>query len=744
MSSKRPKKLFSGIWSKLRKSPEPSAVDGTPCLEDASATRVSISQRDEQTPSTSLLLPGPPIPTQVDEAAALWMEAYDSLTQEEEDLAHTYEILLTTHSGTAYAVDGIVNLFTGCSRPNRINLMTSLARDAIAKAEKNSSHLEGVVTAAELLGIVSNGVSKLLNAYPIAAMVLSGVAVVLPVIVKPIKARTLIATCLKHVLEQTEWYMSLSRALLENNWSDSSLFARHRGVMRNALVQLYKALLQLEMRCVCRYFDSREILPSLKEMLSLVDWDGDIKSLRELEQDMAAKVSQYNTQALVNQLVRISAGQTELATEMKKTTTVLDSIMGQNEDWRDEQMQRHRSVMREQLSALIGKFNTTPYRAHMMRNNERVEGTCQWFCNHEKFTRWLVSESDPVLVVSADPGCGKSTLAQYLIQTILPHEQPAATICYFFFKDTPEQRTISTALCALLHRLFDKQPELAETCRDQILRYGEKLFTDSQLLWEILTKAVTSQSSLAEATWNGSVICVLDALDECDATELRMFLKNLDSLLAIDMTDGEPPRIKFLLTTRGYPEILQQINVMESRILRLAGEGKNEMDAIQEEILLVVGHRLKRLAKMKNIDMDTVKVIEHVFTQRGAAQRTYLWVKLVFEVLDANFDDDPDEWVRLINDPPLTIFGAYETLLQRVKPKDKEFVRLLVSLVFIARRPLSLREMNTAIEVRSRVNAKDIPRLATDESFRSRVIDAVSNFWSHFIPVSSNLRAPEL
>ncbi|KAI0552690.1 hypothetical protein F4679DRAFT_45384 [Xylaria curta] len=728
MPSNKPRKLLKRAWNKLRKFPERPAVDVERRSEDSSASTASLRSSGLLPSGVQHAATAPTEVNEADEATALWMDAYDSLKQEDKDLVHTYELLLAAQSSTTYAAVEIVNLFTGCTPSMRISLMTDLARGAIAKAEQNSSRLEGIVTSAELLAVVSSGVSKLLDVYPLAAMILSGVAVVLPAIVKPIKARALITTCLKHILEQTEWYMSLSRVLLRNNWPNDNMFTQHRSSMRNALVKLYKSLLQLEMRCVCRYYNSHEILASLQEVLSLVDWDGDLRSLKEVEQDIAEKISKYNIQALVNELFRISTGQTELTTEMKRAVTNLDSIIKQHEDWRDEQMQRHRNMMREQLSALIGKFNTSPYRAHMMRNNERVEGTCQWFCNHEKFTQWLGSDSDPILVVSADPGCGKSTLAQYLIETILPHEQPGVSVCYFFFKDTPEQRMTTTALCALLHGLFDKQPELAEICKDQILKYGEKLFTDPQLLWEILTKAVAPQSSQIETTSNSSIICVLDALDECDPEELRGLLRNLDSLMVIGATKYERPRIKFLLTTRGYPGILQQINVMESRILRLAGEGKDEMDAIQEEISLVVGHRLKKLIKMKDIDMETEKIIGHAIGERGASQRTYLWVKLVFEVLEANFDDDPDEWERLIYNPPLTIFEAYEKLLQHVKPKDQEFVRLLLSLVFISRRPLSLLEMNTAIEVRNHVNANDVPRLATDKSFRSRVIDACGFF----------------
>jgi hypothetical protein len=54
-----------------------------------------------------------------------------------------------------------------------------------------------------------------------------------------------------------------------------------------------------------------------------------------------------------------------------------------------------------------------------------------WLLDHPHLQEWRRREPGP-LPVSADPGCGKSVLAKYLIDHVLPE---SSTVCYFFFKD---------------------------------------------------------------------------------------------------------------------------------------------------------------------------------------------------------------------------------------------------------------------------------------------------------------------
>jgi hypothetical protein len=83
-------------------------------------------------------------------------------------------------------------------------------------------------------------------------------------------------------------------------------------------------------------------------------------------------------------------------------------------------------------------------------------------------------ESGPLLI-TADPGCGKSVLAKYLIDHGLPQSATCTSICYFFFKDQ-DQNTCRQALCALLHQLFSQKPALiAKHAVPQYDKNGETL-----------------------------------------------------------------------------------------------------------------------------------------------------------------------------------------------------------------------------------------------------------------------------
>ncbi|KAJ4855513.1 ankyrin repeats (3 copies) domain-containing protein [Trichoderma breve] len=67
-----------------------------------------------------------------------------------------------------------------------------------------------------------------------------------------------------------------------------------------------------------------------------------------------------------------------------------------------------------QLFRLTSNDKDTTYEWYKNRVEEMVKDTCLWFLNHEHYQEWLQQESGPLLV-TADPGCGKSVLAKYLI-----------------------------------------------------------------------------------------------------------------------------------------------------------------------------------------------------------------------------------------------------------------------------------------------------------------------------------------
>lgn len=117
----------------------------------------------------------------------------------------------------------------------------------------------------------------------------------------------------------------------------------------------------------------------------------------------------------------------------------------------------------EELSKCHAVFRTTDYESDKDKNPERVDGTCEWLLNHPLFQKWDEKDSQMHwLWVTANPGCGKSVLARYLVTRLSTH-------CYFFFKDDSEKnRSASHALCALLHQLISNR---RSTARHAIAAY---------------------------------------------------------------------------------------------------------------------------------------------------------------------------------------------------------------------------------------------------------------------------------
>lgn len=201
----------------------------------------------------------------------------------------------------------------------------------------------------------------------------------------------------------------------------------------------------------------------------------------------------------------------------------------------------------------------------------------------------------------------------------------------------------------------------------------------------------------------GGVICVFDALDECEPDDSSELIRRIKLMLQKGI------KIRFLVTTRGYPRLLNQFGDFESGLIHLDGDGKREKDAIQHEISLVLDYKLEHLFKAKNLEHqpDRKAAIENALHWKGSEQRTYLWLKLVFDIMGRIPWKSDNDWMKLIISPPRNVNDAYATLLQNV-PEDERFsVKILLHLMVAAFRPLTLREMNTALIVYDRPGADD-------------------------------------
>jgi ankyrin repeat protein len=327
-----------------------------------------------------------------------------------------------------------------------------------------------------------------------------------------------------------------------------------------------------------------------------------------------------------------------------------------------------------------------------------------WFLRHDHFQAWLNRESGPLLV-TADPGCGKSVLAKYLIDHGLPR---SATICYFFFKDQ-DQNIIRQALCALLHQLFSLKPSLIKHAMPEFQKDGQGLVNSTESLWKILRNTIKDPQV-------GPVVIVLDALDECAELEFVDLMRNIESQFHSDQSGYG--KLKYLLTCRPYYQIVSKFRGLLDAFPNIRIPGEEESETIAEEVNYVITHRVNHLAMKKRLSTQIKNHLEKRLQE--TTHRTYLWVYLVFDYLGKeDFKKTPKAVESAIAILPGSINEAYDRILS--KSKEDPMVRKALSIILAASRPLTISEMNVAVNIDYTLQSIHDLDLEDDEDFKTRL-----------------------
>ncbi|KAF2968399.1 hypothetical protein GQX73_g5137 [Xylaria multiplex] len=358
---------------------------------------------------------------------------------------------------------------------------------------------------------------------------------------------------------------------------------------------------------------------------------------------------------------------------------------------------------------LLQKLYASPYEDRKDRNPERVDGTCQWFTSHQLFQAWQRSETSNLLWVSADPGCGKSVLAKYLADDFLSGTNRRIT-CYFFFKDDFEdQRLPASALCCILRQVFIQRPALmSDEILERFQRDGKRLLDSFRGLWEILISVASN--------YDGEIVCILDALDECEEKEQSQIAKAVCRLCEAKKNISN---LKFLLTSRPYIHIQREFRILENRLptIHLSGENEVETEKISKEIDIVIRKNVEDLGTRLQLQPKERDLLQHELTRNP--NRTYLWVYLMFDVINGSIGLTKGSLRTVVHSIPETVDVAYDRILCR--SRDREKAMRLLHLVVVAARPLSLHEMALALAIKKSHRSYADLELEPESRFRQTV-----------------------
>ncbi|PWW76064.1 hypothetical protein C7212DRAFT_280259 [Tuber magnatum] len=324
---------------------------------------------------------------------------------------------------------------------------------------------------------------------------------------------------------------------------------------------------------------------------------------------------------------------------------------------------------------------TSSYESHRDRVPEPVEGTCTWVTEHQKYLDWSAKKTSGLLWLSADPGCGKSVIASFLVTHL--KNQRNAIVCYFFFKDdSNEQKSATFALCAILHQLFSQRTHLCKYAEEAFKTKGAKFTEEVGTLWDILVKVVAQGGC-------GDVVCVVDALDECEQETLTPLIRHVTRLPGPQTSDTP---LKFLVTSRPYHNIERDLGTPPTTIWL---KGEDAVNAITADVMRVIDEGIEGLESCWERPGGLGYLRKLL---QSSADRTFLWVSLVLGILRDSGDGSPEEFTNIASTAPRDLAELYTKILDKSKYPDK--ARRILNIVVAAVRPLTLREMKIAFGIR--------------------------------------------
>ncbi|KAF7891251.1 uncharacterized protein EAF02_001576 [Botrytis sinoallii] len=608
----------------------------------------------------------------------LWFQASEKLKADDPELYEQYSLIICREA------DKNNEHYSNESTQSLANpaMLLKVCQNSLETMNSPSGRANKVFEKTiEIVGLAKDFVGSVVSAEPHGAVAWAGVCLFLPLLLNPSQQDEACRKGLEELPFLIQKY-SLVESICATKRSDSTI-ATTANMLSSGIIDLYTKILSFQAEVVCQ-LNRSTIKGYLRKVFQTDKWEAMHHDVLRIEgrcwgiaqatdSDRCSRLSkEYNSKLAELHIIGSQLFQASSQTYQ----AVIDIGI--------ESKQRERS--KEEMDCLQAFRSANLYEEQKDRNPDRVEGTCKWLLESESFRDWRDGESSGLLWISADPGCGKSVLSKAFGDERLVSISPATIVCHFFFKDiSPEQRNPKKAVAALIHQILSKNRHLWAHVIDSWKLNGIELCNLHDRMWDVL-------ESIAGDPAAGDIVCVIDALDECDSGyDIReQFIRRMHRLVY----ESQPCHMKFVVTSRPYSQIERIFSGMNQNfhIIRIAGEMESEM--ISQEINLVINHKIAQLDLCERVKTRIITCLH------GMSHRTYLWLYLIMDVVcervtTSGGAERIEESLRTL---PITVEQVYEAILNK-SPRRSDTEKLL-HIIVGAERPLSTDEINVAMNIK--------------------------------------------
>ena len=467
-----------------------------------------------------------------------------------------------------------------------------------------------------------------------------------------------------HVITRMKWYCELSELLFEENVFkedpvEKRPFDGIRAELEERVSDLYREILLYLMKSVCSCYRNRIVI-FLRDTIKLDGWDGNLKSVEDAENAVRLDSEVYNTLKILShleELVDIAKNQEKKLLHDKKDTKCFQHLHLTNP--------RHDKTRIEQTKGGL------------------LQDSYRWILDNADFRQWREDPQSQLLWIKGDPGKGKTMLLCGIIDELKKPSTHTCLLSFFFCQATDSRINSATAvLRGLIYLIVDQQPSLISHVRKEYDGTGERSVFEDANAWVVLSEIFTNilQDPSLKITY-----LIIDALDEC-LTDLPQLLDFIIQKISVSS------RIKWIVSSRNWPEVEMGLEKAGDKV-KLCLELNAE--SVSSAVAKYIQHKLSQLAQKRKYDDETRKAIQAHLSSN--ANDTFLWVALVCQNLETVETWEARSELRTF---PPGLDSLYERMMEKMRlSKHGDLIRCILALVMTVRRPVTLKELTSFIEM---------------------------------------------
>jgi ankyrin repeat protein len=345
---------------------------------------------------------------------------------------------------------------------------------------------------------------------------------------------------------------------------------------------------------------------------------------------------------------------------------------------------------------------TSPYvdyrESVISAKGKRVEGTCEWILGHTDYHAWL-NGAVSQLWISGGPGKGKTMMSIFLTEHLerkISTMENTHLVHYFFSFQDENRNTGVTLLQSLIHQIVTKRPHL----KTHLLPYikpgnSQQPQLPLEPLWAIFKKLIQDPKL-------GTILCVLDGLDESDKDTTQILLPRLIDLVS---SISLPP----LSTTFKLIVVSRDISGLKDCTRIKLDPDNNE--SVHGDIEKFISIRVRDLSKIVGSRHECEREVQATLLER--AEGTFLWVGFAtYELMQKRTWAEVFDALKTL---PSGLPAIYSRMLHQIPARHRKISSKILQWVTMAFRPLTLLEIALAIGLKSPSSSISLKHAIRDE-----------------------------